>query len=135
MNRRTAAALAAALLIGVAPAARGQEPVLNPHTREACLHCHKDGVAGPERTRIFPSRDEPHAAVASSCRSCHKDGTQDFWLVILPRGTGAAAGAASPSEPLSAPLGAPPRPAAAPGASVAAPAPGPPPATAATVPV
>ncbi|HEY6000132.1 MAG TPA: hypothetical protein VI078_12650, partial [bacterium] len=108
MSRRAAAALAAALLAALAaPAVRGQEPVLNPHTREACLRCHKDGVAGPERTRIFPSRDEPHAAVASSCRSCHKDGTQDFWLVILPRGTGAAA--APPSEPLSAPLGATPR--------------------------
>ena len=47
MSCRIAAALALALLLAGPPASRGQEPTLNPHTREACLHCHKDGVAGP----------------------------------------------------------------------------------------
>ncbi|HWR98259.1 MAG TPA: hypothetical protein VN317_07520 [Candidatus Methanoperedens sp.] len=114
--RRSAVALAAGLLL-FACAARAQtapDPVLNPHTRAACLHCHKEGVAGPGRTRIFPSREEPHAAVASSCRSCHKEGAQDFWLLILPAGAGRPATApAAPSAPLggappaSAPLSAP----------------------------
>ena len=96
MSFRTAAAIAVALLLAGPPASRGQEPTLNPHTREACLRCHKNGVAGPERTRIFSSREEPHAAVASSCRSCHKEGAQDFWLLILPPAAGGPAAGSVP---------------------------------------
>jgi hypothetical protein len=88
---------------GVAAAA--DDAVLNPHTREACLHCHKGGAGGlgPGRTTIFPSSDEPHAVVSGSCRSCHKEGRQDFWLVILPPPTGrpaaGAPGVAAPPPP------------------------------------
>lgn len=110
-----AAAFAAALLLAAAPAARAQAPVLNPHTREACLHCHKDGAVGPERTRIFSSREEPHAAVAGSCRPCHKAETQDFWLVILPPAAARPGGAAAAPSPVA------PRPPAAPVAGTPAP--------------
>lgn len=108
MRSRTAVAVVvaavAALAIAASPAPAG-EPVLNPHTREACLHCHKGGAdAGPGRTRIYPSHEEPHAAVAGSCRSCHKEGAQDFWLVILPSGSGARPAAAPPAARPSAPL-------------------------------
>jgi len=95
------AAIVAVLSIGRLAAA-GDEAVLNPHTRESCLHCHKGGAEGlaPGRTTIFPSSEEPHAVVSGSCRSCHKEGKQDFWLVILPP---SSAGPVSP-----APEGAPP---------------------------
>jgi hypothetical protein len=93
--------LAAALALGVACGGRSApaaEPVFNPHTREGCLACHKGGVKGlgPGRTSIFPSTEEPHAVVASSCRSCHKEGKQDFWLVILPAGGARPAPVAAP---------------------------------------
>ncbi|MHB8834874.1 MAG: hypothetical protein ACYC9Y_04105 [Candidatus Methylomirabilia bacterium] len=79
------AALVAVLSIARVAAA-GDDAVTNPHTRESCLHCHRGGDESlePGRTKIFPSSDEPHAAVSASCRSCHKEGKQDFWLVILP---------------------------------------------------
>ena len=79
------AAVVAVLSIGTVAAA-GDAAVMNPHTREACLHCHKGGGKGlgSGRTAIFPSSNEAHAAVSGSCRSCHKEGKQDFWLVILP---------------------------------------------------
>lgn len=61
---------------------------LNPHTRDACLYCHKapGKSLGPDRTSIYSSRDEPHAVLVNTCRSCHKDGKEDFWLLILPAG-------------------------------------------------
>ena len=116
--------LAAFMALG-AVAAAGEDAVLNPHTREGCLHCHKGGAGGPGpgRTLIFPSGDEPHAAVSASCRSCHKEGKQDFWLVILPPASGrpatsppeialppppAARPAAPPTAPIMAPQTAPP---------------------------
>ncbi len=82
-------ALAALQVSGAVPA-RAEEVPLNPHTREGCLHCHKGGVKGlgPGRTTIFSASDEPHAVVSGSCRACHKEGKQDFWLVILPSGSG-----------------------------------------------
>ena len=51
-------ALLVLLSVGAAAAA-GDGTVLNPHTREACLHCHKGGAPGPAgRTAILPSGDE-----------------------------------------------------------------------------
>ena len=102
------AALAALLSIGTVAAA-GDDAVLNPHTREACLHCHKGGGKGlgPGRTTIFPSSDEPHAVVSGSCRSCHKEVKQDFWLVILPPSSAAPAPRA-PATAAPAPPAAPP---------------------------
>jgi predicted CXXCH cytochrome family protein len=106
------AVLAAALSV-CRVAAAGDAAAFNPHSREGCLYCHKGGDKGsaPGRTTIFRSSDEPHAVVAGSCRSCHKDGKQDFWLVILPpsseRPAPGAPGSAAPVPPaarLSAPL-------------------------------
>ncbi len=83
-------------------AAGADDVALNPHTLEGCLYCHKGGVKGlgPGRTTIFSSSDEPHASVTGSCRSCHQEGKQDFWIVILPRSSGrpaaSAPGAAAP---------------------------------------
>jgi len=64
--------------------------ILNPHTREGCISCHKSGAKGadPARTMILPAAEEPHAAVAASCRPCHKDGMRDFWLLVLPSNAG-----------------------------------------------
>ncbi len=99
---RTCAILAAALLLAApaaaTPPAPDPSPVLNPHTREACLHCHRSGVAGAGRTQIFSSSEEPHAAVASSCRTCHKE-APDFWLLILPGGGGGGSAPAAPAAP------------------------------------
>jgi hypothetical protein len=113
MRRRvifTQAACLALLSIGVVAAAAADAP-LNPHTREACLHCHKGGAKGlgSGRTTIFPSGDEPHAAVSGSCRSCHPEGKQDFWLVILPAPSGrpAASAASAPPAPTPTPTATP----------------------------
>lgn len=97
------AALLVLLSIGAAAAA-GDDAVLNPHTREGCLHCHKGGApgAGPGRTVIYSSSDEPHAVVSSSCRSCHKEGKQDFWLVMLPPAPGRPAPNAPADRPAAA---------------------------------
>ncbi len=102
-------------------AAAGDDAVLNPHTREGCLHCHKGGAKGlgPGRTTIILSGDEPHAAVAGSCRPCHKEGKQDFWLIMLPPPSGHPAAvapgtAAPPSSTLPATPAAPAAPAARP---------------------
>lgn len=87
--------LVAVLSVGKAAVA-GDDTVLNPHTQESCLHCHKGGAKGlgPGRTTIFLSSDEPHAVVSDSCRSCHKDGQQDYWIIILPRSSGRPASSA-----------------------------------------
>jgi hypothetical protein len=88
-------ALLALLFFGEIAAA-GDASVLNPHTREGCLYCHKGGVerADPARTTILPAADEPHAAVMGSCRPCHKDGMRDFWLLVFPGAKGRPAAAA-----------------------------------------
>jgi hypothetical protein len=111
------AVLAAALSI-CKIAAAGDAAALNPHTREGCLFCHKGGTKGgdkgpgPGRTTIFRSSDEPHAVVSGSCRSCHKDGKQDFWLVVLPSSperpaaSSAPGAAAKPTAPLPEPAAA-----------------------------
>jgi hypothetical protein len=61
----------------------------NPHLREGCLHCHKSPLEeGGTGTRIFtPAQEGPHAVVAHSCLTCHKEGKKNFWIVILPEGT------------------------------------------------
>lgn len=111
-----ALAALASTLMTAGTAASADEAVPNPHTRESCLHCHKGGGAG--RTIILPSSQEPHAAVAGSCRSCHSGGKQDFWLLVLPSGDerptpavtvpgGSPAGAGAP-PPLPAAAGTPP---------------------------
>jgi hypothetical protein len=97
MIARTLPALLALLALG-APALAA-DTVMNPHSREACLHCHKGGAKGlgPGRTTIFTSGEEPHAVVSGSCRPCHKDGTQEFWLVVPPAGAGRPAPGAVPA--------------------------------------
>lgn len=101
--RFSPAVLVALLSIGKVASA-GDAAVMNPHTREGCLHCHKGGGKGlgPERTTIFPASDEPHGVVSESCRSCHKAGKQDFWLVILPASS-ERPGARAPESAVSAP--------------------------------
>jgi hypothetical protein len=110
--RTVAVAAALALAALAAPAAAQQEGApLNPHTREACIQCHKaqGKPLGPGRTGIYSSREEPHAVLAGACRPCHKEGKEDFWLLVLPQRGAPRAGAAAsgPAQPPSAPAPAP----------------------------
>jgi hypothetical protein len=104
----TRALLVLSLLLAARAGLRAQQggAPLNPHTREACIFCHKAAgkSLGPGRTTIYSSREEPHAVVASSCRSCHKEGKEDFWLLILPSGGERPAAAAAEPARLQAPL-------------------------------
>jgi len=64
------------------------EVAINPHTQKGCLHCHhSDNPKEHQGTLIFESGEEgPHEVLAHSCRTCHKEGKDNFWIVVLPRG-------------------------------------------------
>ncbi len=106
MNGKRAALLVTAVLVaalvGFGPricAAAGKNA--NPHLRDGCLHCHRsDGSAGQEGTLIFsPGTDGPHAVLAHSCRTCHKEGKENFWIIVLPKGTPGSRMVSVPSAP------------------------------------
>jgi hypothetical protein len=108
MNSKTYKTLLAAVLLGAglasaSAAAFAAEGGVNPHLREGCLDCHRDG--GGTRV-IVPDEEGPHSVLAHSCLTCHKEGKENFWIIILPAGRGGggvvhlpAATAPPPSAP------------------------------------
>jgi hypothetical protein len=81
------------------------EVAVDPHTQRGCLHCHhSDNPKEHRGTLIFESSEEgPHGVLAHSCRTCHKEGKDNFWIVVLPRGRSGGLPPASGGDTLTGP--------------------------------
>jgi hypothetical protein len=66
----------------------GAEAPLNPHLREGCIACHGDSSRKPPGGTVIlaPSAGDPHEVLIQSCRTCHQDRHDDFWIVVMPPG-------------------------------------------------
>ena len=94
---------------GYAPhSASGAEAPLNPHLREGCIDCHGDSSQKPPGGTVIltPGAGGPHEVLVQSCRTCHQDWKDEFWIVVMPPGKGGAPGRTA-APPTTAPTTAP----------------------------